>query len=68
MNPEPFHFLAQAVLEDSSELFDTFHERRYLEAKRWKPGEDPYKLYAFNHRESGRVPSNRGIRDTRHYR
>ncbi|XP_041044152.1 polypeptide N-acetylgalactosaminyltransferase 14-like [Carcharodon carcharias] len=59
---------AKDVLEDSNEQFDAFDERRYLDAKRWKPGEDPYKLYAFNHRESGRVPSNRGIRDTRHYR
>ncbi|XP_062896654.1 polypeptide N-acetylgalactosaminyltransferase 14 [Mobula hypostoma] len=55
-------------LEDSDEQFGTFDERKYLEAKRWKPGEDPYKLYAFNHRESGRVPSSRAIRDSRHYR
>ncbi|XP_067836284.1 polypeptide N-acetylgalactosaminyltransferase 14-like, partial [Heptranchias perlo] len=59
---------AKDFLVDSEEQFDTFDEKRYLDAKRWKAGEDPYKLYAFNHRESGRVPSNRGIRDTRHYR
>uniref|UniRef100_A0AAY5EUF1 Glycosyltransferase 2-like domain-containing protein n=1 Tax=Electrophorus electricus TaxID=8005 RepID=A0AAY5EUF1_ELEEL len=30
--------------------------------------QDPYSLYAFNQRESERVPSNRALRDTRHYR
>uniref|UniRef100_A0A8B9JWG1 polypeptide N-acetylgalactosaminyltransferase n=1 Tax=Astyanax mexicanus TaxID=7994 RepID=A0A8B9JWG1_ASTMX len=31
-------------------------------------GQDPYSLYAFNQRESERIPSNRALRDTRHYR
>ncbi len=45
-----------------------FDERGYLSARRWKPGDDPYTLYAFNQRESERIPSNRALRDTRHYR
>lgn len=45
-----------------------FDERSYLNARRWKPGDDPYTLYAFNQRESERIPSNRALRDTRHYR
>uniref|UniRef100_A0A674JDP5 polypeptide N-acetylgalactosaminyltransferase n=1 Tax=Terrapene triunguis TaxID=2587831 RepID=A0A674JDP5_9SAUR len=45
-----------------------FEERRYLNARKWKGGEDPYRLYAFNQRESERIPSDRAIRDTRHYR
>ncbi|XP_042189197.1 polypeptide N-acetylgalactosaminyltransferase 14 isoform X2 [Callorhinchus milii] len=59
---------AKDSLEDFEESVDGFDERSYLEAKRWRAGEDPYKRHAFNHRESGRVPSNRAIRDTRHYR
>ncbi|KAM8945394.1 polypeptide N-acetylgalactosaminyltransferase 14 [Pelodytes ibericus] len=53
---------------DWDDLWDQFDERRYLNARRWKPGEDPYRLYAFNQRESERIPSNRAIKDTRHYR
>ncbi|XP_075060468.1 polypeptide N-acetylgalactosaminyltransferase 14 isoform X2 [Mixophyes fleayi] len=53
---------------DWDDLWDQFEERRYLNAQRWKPGEDPYRLYAFNQRESERIPSNRAIKDTRHYR
>uniref|UniRef100_A0A8D3BLZ1 polypeptide N-acetylgalactosaminyltransferase n=1 Tax=Scophthalmus maximus TaxID=52904 RepID=A0A8D3BLZ1_SCOMX len=45
-----------------------FDERSYASARRWKPGDDPYALYAFNQRESERIPSNRALRDTRHYR
>ena len=45
-----------------------FDERSYLGARRWKPGDDPYTLYAFNQRESERIPSNRALRDTRNYR
>uniref|UniRef100_A0A8C2B1Q5 polypeptide N-acetylgalactosaminyltransferase n=1 Tax=Cyprinus carpio TaxID=7962 RepID=A0A8C2B1Q5_CYPCA len=45
-----------------------FEEKSYLNAHRWKPGQDPYSLYAFNQRESERIPSNRALRDTRHYR
>ncbi|XP_074541762.1 polypeptide N-acetylgalactosaminyltransferase 14 [Halichoeres trimaculatus] len=50
------------------DMLDGFDERSYLSARRWKPGEDPYTLYAFNQRESERIPSNRALRDTRHYR
>ncbi|XP_068088890.1 polypeptide N-acetylgalactosaminyltransferase 14 isoform X1 [Hyperolius riggenbachi] len=53
---------------DWDDLWDQFDERRYLNAQRWKPGEDPYRLYAFNQRESERIPSDRAIKDTRHYR
>ncbi|KAM4772487.1 polypeptide N-acetylgalactosaminyltransferase 14 [Rhinophrynus dorsalis] len=53
---------------DWDDLWDQFDERRYLNAQKWRPGEDPYRLYAFNQRESERIPSNRAIKDTRHYR
>ncbi|XP_036831721.1 polypeptide N-acetylgalactosaminyltransferase 14-like isoform X2 [Oncorhynchus nerka] len=49
------------------DLLEEFEEKNYLNARRWKPGQDPYKLYAFNQRESERIPSNRVLRDTRHY-
>ncbi|XP_065820170.1 polypeptide N-acetylgalactosaminyltransferase 14 [Labrus bergylta] len=57
--------MSDAEWEDMLEGFD---ERSYLNARRWKPGDDPYTLYAFNQRESERIPSNRALRDTRHYR
>ncbi|XP_034436633.1 polypeptide N-acetylgalactosaminyltransferase 14 [Hippoglossus hippoglossus] len=57
--------ISDAEWEDMLEGFD---ERSYLSARRWKPGDDPYTLYAFNQRESERIPSNRALRDTRHYR
>uniref|UniRef100_A0A672PP62 Polypeptide N-acetylgalactosaminyltransferase n=1 Tax=Sinocyclocheilus grahami TaxID=75366 RepID=A0A672PP62_SINGR len=50
------------------DLLEEFEEKSYLNAHRWKPGQDPYSLYAFNQRESERIPSNRALRDTRHYR
>ncbi|XP_073788958.1 polypeptide N-acetylgalactosaminyltransferase 14 isoform X5 [Danio rerio] len=50
------------------DLLEEFEEKSYLSAHRWKPGQDPYSLYAFNQRESERIPSNRALRDTRHYR
>ncbi|XP_067097166.1 polypeptide N-acetylgalactosaminyltransferase 14 isoform X1 [Osmerus mordax] len=50
------------------DLLEEFEEKSYLSVQRWKPGDDPYKLYAFNQRESERIPSNRALRDTRHYR
>ncbi|XP_015208217.2 polypeptide N-acetylgalactosaminyltransferase 14 isoform X1 [Lepisosteus oculatus] len=53
---------------DWDDLLDQFEEKHYLSARRWKPGQDPYKLYAFNQRECERIPSNRALRDTRHYR
>ncbi|XP_044293445.1 polypeptide N-acetylgalactosaminyltransferase 14 isoform X5 [Varanus komodoensis] len=53
---------------DWDDLWDQFEERKYLSARRWKGGEDPYRLYAFNQRESERIPSDRAIRDTRHHR
>ncbi|XP_029281683.1 polypeptide N-acetylgalactosaminyltransferase 14 [Cottoperca gobio] len=49
------------------DMLEGFDERGYLSARRWKPGDDPYTLYAFNQRESERIPSNRALRDTRHY-
>ncbi|KAM6915590.1 polypeptide N-acetylgalactosaminyltransferase 14 isoform 2-T2 [Xenentodon cancila] len=49
-------------------MLEGFDERTYLNARRWKPGDDPYTLYAFNQRESERIPSNRALKDTRHYR
>ncbi|XP_053300767.1 polypeptide N-acetylgalactosaminyltransferase 14 [Pleuronectes platessa] len=57
--------ISEAEWED---MLDGFDERSYLSARRWKPGDDPYTLYAFNQRESERIPSNRALRDTRHYR
>nr|XP_033793420.1 polypeptide N-acetylgalactosaminyltransferase 14 isoform X2 [Geotrypetes seraphini] len=53
---------------DWDDLWDQFDERKYLSARKWKAGEDPYKVYAFNQRESERLPSDRAIRDTRHDR
>uniref|UniRef100_U3IQ66 Polypeptide N-acetylgalactosaminyltransferase n=1 Tax=Anas platyrhynchos platyrhynchos TaxID=8840 RepID=U3IQ66_ANAPP len=53
---------------DWDDLWDEFEERRYLSARKWKGGEDPYRLHAFNQRESERMPSDRAIRDTRHHR
>ncbi|XP_054253434.1 polypeptide N-acetylgalactosaminyltransferase 14 [Indicator indicator] len=53
---------------DWEDLWDQFEERRYLSARRWKGGEDPYRLHAFNQRESERLPSDRALRDTRHHR
>ncbi|XP_077443065.1 polypeptide N-acetylgalactosaminyltransferase 14 isoform X2 [Stigmatopora argus] len=50
------------------ELLDAFDQRGYLSARRWRPGDDPYALYAFNQRQSERVPSNRALDDTRHRR
>ncbi|XP_077365887.1 polypeptide N-acetylgalactosaminyltransferase 14 isoform X2 [Festucalex cinctus] len=50
------------------DMLDGFDERGYLSARRWRPGDDPYALYAFNQRESERVPSNRALADTRHHR
>ncbi|KAM9778159.1 polypeptide N-acetylgalactosaminyltransferase 14 isoform 6-T6 [Syngnathus typhle] len=50
------------------DMLDGFDERGYLSARRWRPGDDPYALYAFNQRESERVPSNRALGDTRHHR
>ena len=49
-------------------MLEGFDERSYLNARRWRPGDDPYTLYAFNQRESERIPSNRALRDTRHHR
>uniref|UniRef100_A0A8C9VYS7 Polypeptide N-acetylgalactosaminyltransferase n=1 Tax=Scleropages formosus TaxID=113540 RepID=A0A8C9VYS7_SCLFO len=57
--------LSEAEWDD---LLDQFEEKSYLNARRWKPGLDPYKLHAFNQRECERTPSNRALRDTRHYR
>ncbi|KAB0362274.1 hypothetical protein FD755_007524, partial [Muntiacus reevesi] len=50
---------------DWDDLWDQFDERRYLNAKKWRVGDDPYKLYAFNQRESERIASNRVVPDTR---
>nr|XP_024660694.1 polypeptide N-acetylgalactosaminyltransferase 14-like [Maylandia zebra] len=60
-----YNQISDAEWEDMLEGFD---ERSYLSARRWKPGDDPYTLYAFNQRESERIPSDRALRDTRHYR
>ncbi|XP_061098212.1 polypeptide N-acetylgalactosaminyltransferase 14 [Conger conger] len=57
--------LTEAEWDD---LLDQFEEKHYLSVRRWKPGQDPYRLYAFNQRECERIPSNRALRDTRHYR
>uniref|UniRef100_A0A3B5AXD4 Polypeptide N-acetylgalactosaminyltransferase n=1 Tax=Stegastes partitus TaxID=144197 RepID=A0A3B5AXD4_9TELE len=65
LSSPPFYPISDAEWEDMLEGFD---ERGYLSARRWKPGDDPYTLYAFNQRESERIPSNRALRDTRHYR
>ncbi|XP_052390358.1 polypeptide N-acetylgalactosaminyltransferase 14 [Carassius gibelio] len=50
------------------DLLEEFEEKSYLNAHRWKPGQDPYSLYSFNQRESERIPSNRALRDTRNIR
>ncbi|KAI5125081.1 Polypeptide N-Acetylgalactosaminyltransferase 14 [Manis pentadactyla] len=51
---------------DWDDVWDRFDERPYLNAKKWRVGDDPYKLYAFNQRESERIASNRAVPDTRH--
>ncbi|KAM9798274.1 polypeptide N-acetylgalactosaminyltransferase 14 [Neosynchiropus ocellatus] len=61
---EPFK-ISEADWDD---MLDGFDERSYLSVRRWKPGDDPYRLYAFNQRESERIPSNRALTDTRHFR
>nr|XP_025871828.1 polypeptide N-acetylgalactosaminyltransferase 14 [Vulpes vulpes] len=53
---------------DWEDLWDQFDERQYLNAKKWRVGDDPYKLYAFNQRESERISSSRAVPDTRHLR
>lgn len=64
-----FPFVSPQVLDaEWDDLWDQFDERRYLNAKKWRVGDDPYKLYAFNQRESERISSNRAIPDTRHLR
>uniref|UniRef100_A0A8C5E5C3 Polypeptide N-acetylgalactosaminyltransferase n=1 Tax=Gouania willdenowi TaxID=441366 RepID=A0A8C5E5C3_GOUWI len=65
MNCGMYLCISESEWEDMLEGFD---ERGYLNARRWKPGDDPYTLYAFNQRESERIPSNRALRDTRNYR
>uniref|UniRef100_A0A3B3S2N2 Polypeptide N-acetylgalactosaminyltransferase 16 n=1 Tax=Paramormyrops kingsleyae TaxID=1676925 RepID=A0A3B3S2N2_9TELE len=45
-----------------------FDEKAYLSGKQLRAGEDPYREHAFNLQESDRLGSDRGIRDTRHYR
>ncbi|XP_069089911.1 polypeptide N-acetylgalactosaminyltransferase 14 isoform X2 [Pleurodeles waltl] len=65
---EPEGQVSKGTDVDWDDLWDQFEERRYLSARKWRAGEDPYKLYAFNQRESERLPSDRAIRDTRHYR
>uniref|UniRef100_A0A3Q3DEE4 Polypeptide N-acetylgalactosaminyltransferase n=1 Tax=Hippocampus comes TaxID=109280 RepID=A0A3Q3DEE4_HIPCM len=62
--------LVYLLMSDSEwdDLLDGFDERGYLSARRWHPGDDPYARYAFNQRESERVPSNRALGDTRHHR
>ncbi|XP_031807087.1 polypeptide N-acetylgalactosaminyltransferase 14 [Sarcophilus harrisii] len=63
--PGPEGQTPEALESDWGDLWDEFEERRYLSAKKWQVGQDPYKLYSFNQRESDRIPSNRAIRDTR---
>ncbi|KAM6965486.1 polypeptide N-acetylgalactosaminyltransferase 14 [Aplochiton taeniatus] len=57
--------ISEAEWED---LLESFEEKSYLSVGRWHGGDDPYTRYAFNQRESERIPSNRALRDTRHYR
>uniref|UniRef100_A0A8C1EPT7 Polypeptide N-acetylgalactosaminyltransferase n=1 Tax=Cyprinus carpio carpio TaxID=630221 RepID=A0A8C1EPT7_CYPCA len=65
---ETTNLLAWISDAEWDDLLEEFEEKNYLNAHRWKPGQDPYSLYAFNQRESERIPSNRALRDTRHYR
>lgn len=69
---EPFSqtscLFTQISEPDWDDQWDQFDERRYLNAKKWRVGDDPYKLYAFNQRESERISSNRAVPDTRHLR
>lgn len=63
----PIH-VTQISEADWDDVWDRFDERPYLNAKKWRVGDDPYKLYAFNQRESERIASNRVVPDTRHSR
>uniref|UniRef100_A0A3Q3AK02 Polypeptide N-acetylgalactosaminyltransferase n=1 Tax=Kryptolebias marmoratus TaxID=37003 RepID=A0A3Q3AK02_KRYMA len=63
-----FFWLLQISDAEWDDMMEGFDERSYLNARRWKPGDDPYTLYAFNQRESERIPSDRALKDTRHYR
>ncbi|XP_077885563.1 polypeptide N-acetylgalactosaminyltransferase 14 isoform X4 [Ictidomys tridecemlineatus] len=66
--PEPEVRTPKPSDADWEDLWEQFDERRYLNAKKWRVGEDPYKLHAFNQRESERISSNRAVPDTRHLR
>ncbi|XP_053553963.1 polypeptide N-acetylgalactosaminyltransferase 16 [Bombina bombina] len=57
-----------AVLQLEKGKLNGFDEKSYLSSKYIKPGEDPYRQHAFNQLESDKLPSDRPIRDTRHYR
>ncbi|XP_077477376.1 polypeptide N-acetylgalactosaminyltransferase 16 [Stigmatopora argus] len=49
-------------------LLGGLDEKQYLDAKRPKAGDDPYREHAFNLIESHRLGAQRTLRDTRHYR
>lgn len=61
----PLVGVPQTLDADWDDPWDKFDERKYLNAKKWRVGDDPYKLYAFNQRESERISSNRAVPDTR---
>ena len=42
-----------------------FNERRYIDSKALKDGDDPYVRNKFNQAASDKLPSNRDIPDTR---
>nr|XP_023683260.1 polypeptide N-acetylgalactosaminyltransferase 16-like [Paramormyrops kingsleyae] len=54
--------------EHPGQVIGHFDEKAYLSGKQLRAGEDPYREHAFNLQESDRLGSDRGIRDTRHYR
>uniref|UniRef100_A0A3B3TZU9 Polypeptide N-acetylgalactosaminyltransferase n=1 Tax=Poecilia latipinna TaxID=48699 RepID=A0A3B3TZU9_9TELE len=70
LGPKLGTFITGLIISDAEweDMLEGFDERSYLNARRWKPGDDPYTLYAFNQRESERIPSDRALRDTRHFR
>uniref|UniRef100_UPI00358EE8F4 polypeptide N-acetylgalactosaminyltransferase 16 isoform X4 n=1 Tax=Myxine glutinosa TaxID=7769 RepID=UPI00358EE8F4 len=58
--------MPQGSQSSRQETNSEFDEVAYLEATRWQPGLDPYRLHAFNQRESDRLSSDRALHDTRH--
>ncbi|GAB6031111.1 Polypeptide N-acetylgalactosaminyltransferase 2 [Chamberlinius hualienensis] len=65
---EPVGSVVKSGTEDSRLSWQYFDEKEYVSKKRLKAGEDSYGRNKFNQAESDKLPSNREIPDTRHYK